>query len=106
GEFGTHRLIAVGSYPPNPIGLYEMGENARSWVNDWYDPQYYQHSPVDNPRGPESGTEKVMRGGIYYETPQFSAMTTFRFPKMPTMKEYYSGISYRCSIQQAEPLKK
>ncbi|MCU6618123.1 formylglycine-generating enzyme family protein [Achromobacter mucicolens] len=106
GEFGTQRLIAVGSFPPNPLGLYEMGENAMSWVNDWYDPEYYRNSPVDNPKGPDTGIKKVMRGADYLSDPQMTAMTMFRFPETPTMKDYYAGISYRCSIQQAEPLKK
>ncbi|WP_434555943.1 formylglycine-generating enzyme family protein [Pseudomonas aeruginosa] len=106
GADAPSSLKAVGHYPPNPLGLYEMGENARSWVNDWYDPNYYQHSPVDNPQGPDTGTEKVMRGGLYYEDPQLAAMTTFRFHEKPVLKDYYAGVSYRCAIQQSGPLKK
>ncbi|RQS58927.1 hypothetical protein DID96_35640 [Burkholderia sp. Bp8963] len=103
---GPSELMPVGSYPPNPLGLYEMGENAMSWVNDWYDPEYYQHSPIDNPKGPDSGTEKVMRGGDFASSPQITAMTIIRFHEKPVLKEYFGGFSYRCSIQQAGPLKK
>ncbi|RQS58926.1 hypothetical protein DID96_35635, partial [Burkholderia sp. Bp8963] len=103
---GPSELMPVGSYPPNPLGLYEMGENAMSWVNDWYDPEYYQHSPVNNPRGPESGTKKVMRGADFASDPEITAMTMLRFPENPVQKDYYPRFSYRCSIQQAGPLKK
>ncbi|MCT6519280.1 formylglycine-generating enzyme family protein [Proteus vulgaris] len=52
----------VGSFAPNPIGLYDMMGNGRDWINDWYSSDYYQHSPEINPQGPESGKKKVIRG--------------------------------------------
>ncbi|MCC8419732.1 formylglycine-generating enzyme family protein [Photorhabdus thracensis] len=56
------RISPVGSYPPNPLGLYDMMGNGTDWVNDWYSADYYQHSPEHNPQGPEHGNKKVMRG--------------------------------------------
>ncbi|MNF75161.1 Serine/threonine-protein kinase pkn1 [compost metagenome] len=94
----------VGSYPPNPLGLYDMGDTAVSWVNDWYAADYYQNSPVDNPQGPETGTEKVRRGSDSVSAPQF-AMTMWRHNDKPDLGEYYAQNSYRCSIQQSGLLK-
>jgi sulfatase modifying factor 1 len=54
----------VGSFPPNPAGLYGMSEDTGEWVLDWYDPEYYKSSPKKNPSGPDSGTEKVQRGSV------------------------------------------
>jgi formylglycine-generating enzyme required for sulfatase activity len=54
----------VGSYPPNPAGLYGMSEDTSEWVNDWYDANYYSISPEKNPHGPDKGTMKVLRGSV------------------------------------------
>ncbi|NHB94587.1 formylglycine-generating enzyme family protein [Photorhabdus cinerea] len=58
----TNDIRPVGSYPPNPLGLYDMMGNGTDWVNDWYAADYYQHSPEHNPQGPERGKDKVVRG--------------------------------------------
>lgn len=55
-------LPDVGTYPPNPAGLYGMSEDTREWVEDWYDENYYKASPKNNPSGPATGTKKVQRG--------------------------------------------
>lgn len=72
---------SVGKYPPNPLGLYDMGFDGGDWVNDWFDPDYYEHSPEKNPQGPATGTEKVIRGieGDANET----AMTVYRYKRKP-----------------------
>ncbi|QXI30592.1 formylglycine-generating enzyme family protein [Pseudomonas vanderleydeniana] len=97
-------IYPVGHFPPNPLGLYEMGENAVSWVDDWYAADYYENSPVENPRGPETGTEKVQRGGTALWTPSAS-MTMRRINSPMVLLDYYAQNSYRCSIQKSGPLK-
>lgn len=54
----------VGSFPPNPLGLYDMMGNGADWVKDWYTKDYYSHSPENDPQGPTSGEKKVRRGLI------------------------------------------
>lgn len=53
----------VGSYPPNPWGLFDMHGNVWEWTNDWFSSEYYRESPAEDPQGPRSGTHHTLRGG-------------------------------------------
>ena len=57
--------LPVGSYPPNPFGLYDMHGNVLEWCADWHADDYYSHSPEVDPTGPEEPVEdvRVLRGG-------------------------------------------
>lgn len=68
--------VKVGSYPDgaSPFGVQDMGGNVREWVADWYDPNYYDRSPKENPTGPKKGEKKVLRGAGYNDPPEYSAV--------------------------------
>ena len=67
GPSGQTYLTPVGTlFPPNPYGLYNMTGNVSEWCLDWYDEDYYKHSPTRNPTGPNSGKYRVLRGGSCY----------------------------------------
>jgi formylglycine-generating enzyme required for sulfatase activity len=53
----------------NGFGLYDVLGNVWEWVNDWYDQNYYQRSPSQDPTGPASGSTRVVRGGAWNSDP-------------------------------------
>jgi formylglycine-generating enzyme required for sulfatase activity len=55
----------VGETTANGYGLFDMCENVHEWCSDWYDPRYYEESPVENPQGPALGTRRASRGGAW-----------------------------------------
>ncbi len=76
-------LTAVGSYPPNDIGLFDMRGNAWEWTADWFDRDYYTRSPIEDPRGPAHGYLKVVRGGDWRF---IGEMCHIDYPIMPPWK--------------------
>jgi formylglycine-generating enzyme required for sulfatase activity len=56
----------VGSYPPNPFGLHDMHGNVWEWVADWHSDGYYTAGAATDPRGPESGSFRAIRGGGWF----------------------------------------
>jgi sulfatase modifying factor 1 len=59
-------IAPVGSLQPNSYGLYDTAGNVFEWVSDWYQYDYFSHSPVNNPEGSESGDGRVIKGGGWY----------------------------------------
>ncbi len=64
------RTIAVGSFPPNAFGLYDMHGNVWEWCRDWYASNYYSTSPAADPQGPSTGDHRVLRGGCWIVFPR------------------------------------
>ena len=53
----------VGQKKPNAWGLYDMIGNVYEWNEDLYDSEYYKNSPNNDPKGGNSGGDRVLRGG-------------------------------------------
>lgn len=87
----THK---VAEKKPNELGLYDMSGNVCEWCNDWYDEQYYQNSPYENPAGPANGLYKVLRGGSYHN--RNKCKVNVRSCNPPYYK--YGNIGLRLSI--------
>ncbi|MCY2978158.1 MAG: formylglycine-generating enzyme family protein [Planctomycetota bacterium] len=65
GEY-RQRTVAVKSLPCNSWGLYQMHGNVWEWCSDWY-AEYSQDNFAD-PQGPDSGSDRVIRGGSWTDT--------------------------------------
>jgi formylglycine-generating enzyme len=68
---GFPSTAPVGSFPPNPYGLYDMAGNVSEWVEDWFEANYYLVSPKKNPQGPPPSMYKVARGGSWLNSLEY-----------------------------------
>ncbi|WP_246551080.1 formylglycine-generating enzyme family protein [Photorhabdus caribbeanensis] len=94
----------VGSFPPNPLGLYDMMGNGIDWINDWYAEDYYQRSPEHNPQGPEHGDKKVVRGYVGLGVGGVLNSTTVARNSV-SLKKYKvnsPGYGFRCVVNYPE----
>ncbi len=71
------RTSPVGSYPPSPLGLYDLHGNVWEWCADWYGEHYYAESPAEDPPGPATGDRRVVRGGCW-SSPGNNCRTAYR----------------------------
>ena len=96
-EDGFAWTAPVGSFPKNvsPYGAYDMAGNAWEWTQDWWSRRYYRESPKKNPKGPKTGTTRVMRGGSWMYDVPFFVNAANRSPGKPLVRKRYVG--FRCA---------
>jgi formylglycine-generating enzyme len=69
--------MPVGSFKPNAYGVYDMIGSVTEWTSDWYDADYYPFMPKVNPKGPEKGLYKSVRGTGWAEGAGGATGTTY-----------------------------
>jgi formylglycine-generating enzyme required for sulfatase activity len=91
------RTNKTGSKLKNELSIYDMSGNVAEWCQDWYDSDYYIAHIKDNPKGPDSGERKVVRGGSFQDEEQTCTVYSreshtigFRSPK----------IGFRCVLDK------
>jgi formylglycine-generating enzyme required for sulfatase activity len=98
---GFSRTSPVGSYPTgaSPYGVQDMAGNVWEWVQDWYDPYYYEYSPAMNPLGPTQQQSyyetKVVRGGSW--TSEYGYVRTTSRSYDPPRDWRSFGVGFRCT---------
>ena len=67
--FGSTRPVGTAQEGASPFGIMDLAGNVFEWCSDWYGSRYYAESPKENPPGPPSGEQRVMRGGAWISMP-------------------------------------
>ncbi|WP_191832042.1 formylglycine-generating enzyme family protein [Pseudomonas fluorescens] len=118
-QTGIITPLPVDMFAPNPLGLYSMSDNGEEWVKDWYDPEYYRHSPILDPQGPDEPTFKDSFGhytkvarGVGIASPLWGGgVNVHRTAVEPHGDAFGDGNSYltsttaRCVINSSTPIK-
>ena len=78
----------VGTFKPNPWGLYDMHGNVWQWCSDWYGP--YPEGYIKDTKGKESGNRRVLRGGSWFFGPR-GCRSAYRSGDVPAYRDYCFG---------------
>lgn len=80
GDNSGNTTHVVASLKPNELGLYDMSGNVFEWVEDYYGP--YDMMPIESPTGPESGEDRIRRGGSWNGSTK-GPRVSFRINELP-----------------------
>ena len=86
---------SVAQKQPNGFGLFDVLGNVSEWVNDWHENNYYLHSPAQDPPGPATGKDRVLRGGSYNDVPKNERLS-LRFLNDPSGRLPSHGVRCAC----------
>ena len=65
GADGFRGTCPVDAFPPNGHGLHNATGNVWEWTADWFSAEHRLDGERRDPRGPESGADRVQKGGSY-----------------------------------------
>jgi len=97
------RTMAVGSYPANGFGLYDMHGNVGEWCADWYGSYPQGSTRVKDPTGPLSGTRRVLRGGSWGHASSFFSRSAYRSLAEPRKRVNVIGFRVVCVVGGIAP---
>ena len=84
----------VTRFAPNGFGLHDLIGNVWEWVGDWYANDYYAMSPGQNPRGPQRGAMRVVRGGGWPTSDPAMLTCSYRHTVPPDTYSYSIGFRF------------
>ena len=100
-NWGDIATDPVGAHPSgaSPYGILDAGGNVWEWVADWFDEKYYEVSPDRDPRGPRTGSARVVRGGSWDSRPTVLSASA----RNSASRGYREGdFGFRCAMDPVD----
>ncbi len=96
-KFCTSRVSSVVQYGQGRsfYGAYNMEGNVFEWVGDWYGAKYYASSPAQDPQGPETGHDRVIRSSAFDSDAAYTSPAR-RFSAAPGA--HRNNLGFRCVV--------
>jgi formylglycine-generating enzyme len=88
----------VDAFPPNGFGLYSVTGNAWEWCSDWFDTALHLTGSRDDPKGPHSGTSRVMKGGSFLCHKSYCNRYRVAARTSQTPNSSSSNVGFRCAL--------
>ncbi len=114
---GFEGRAPVGNFLPNAYGIYDMIGNVAEWCSDFYDYNYYENSPVNNPQGPPVGRKLIddpmhdefypveadvhlIRGGAYNDRPEYMTVSSREPVEMGLPAQALFSVGFRLAFDR------
>lgn len=93
--------VAVGSHPPNALGIHDMSGNLWEWVSDVYASDAYLHHEAENPHYQASGPARLLRGGGWSHPAAFARCSKRHMHCRPSAR--FDFVGFRLVLEERAP---
>lgn len=97
GYLGT---APIDAFEPNGFGLYNVSGNVWEWCSDWFSATHHMDGARDNPRGPQHGSTRVIRGGSYLCHHSYCNRYRVAARSSNTPDSSTGNIGFRCVVDE------